>query len=128
MSDFTKIAYYDLRWEGLKGRLKAPLVGRTEELARMSRVVKRSLNNNCLVVGPSGIGKTALIHGWAKNMLSHAGENGGRPIIQLDAESFQGLHSSASVPLQKYKEALETLPSSVIFIDGFGQLIYNKPA
>ncbi len=124
MSDFSKIIYYDLRWEALQGRLQ-PIIGRTEELARISRVTKRRLHNNCFVVGPSGIGKTALVREWARHS-QHSGYAG--HIIQLDSESFQALNASAGLPLQKYKEALSALPDCALVIDDFGQLIHNKPA
>jgi len=122
----NKIAYYDLRWEALKGRLK-PVIGREDELSRLSRVVKRALQNNCLLVGPSGVGKTALVHGWAKMALDAADDKEKFVIVQLDAESFQGLNSTATVPINLYKEAVNSLPAGVVFIDNFGQLTYNKP-
>jgi ATP-dependent Clp protease ATP-binding subunit ClpC len=125
MAEFSKIAYYDLQWEALKGRL-GPIVGRREEFLRLSRVLSRRLNNNCLIVGASGIGKTALVYGWARQVLQKK-DNAFKHILQLDAESFQSLNSPAGVPLQRYKEALQSLPPCVLLIDNFGQLIYNKP-
>lgn len=121
----SKIAYYDLRWEALKGRL-GNLVGRSEELSRVSRVVQRAVRNNCLIVGPSGIGKTAFVHGWAKLPLESA-EGKLLPVVEFDAESFQALNAATAVPLQQFKDALSSLPPCALFIDNFGQLVFNKP-
>ncbi len=124
MAEFTKIGYFDLRLEALQGRLQA-IVGRKEEMDRLNRVMNRRIHNNCLIVGLSGVGKTSLIQGWAKNSAEHPHKT--LPIVQLEADSFDALNSTAAVPLQKFKEALNSLPECVLLIDNFGQLVYNKP-
>jgi len=122
--DFAKIRYYDLKLEALKGRLK-DIVGRTEELSRLTRVMSRTIDNNCLIVGPSGIGKTALVHAWAKQSVQE-GQSNKLPIVEFDPESFEVFNSATPVPFQRYVEALESLPKCILFIDNFGHLIYNK--
>ncbi len=124
MPEFSKISYYDLKLESLNNRLPEA-VGRKEEMSRIARVLGRHQNCNCLVAGPAGIGKTTLVRTWAKSVASKAGKSS-LPLIELGTESFNALNSTATVPLQKFKEALESLPSCVLFIDDFGQLIYNK--
>lgn len=123
MSDFTKIGYYDLKLETLKGRLPNA-IGRKDEISRITRVSRRHLHNNCLLVGPNGVGKTSLVHGWVKNRLENDDEV--LPLVQLEAESFNALGSTTGPIYQKYKEALASLPSCVLFIDNFGQLVYKK--
>lgn len=125
MPEFSKIAYYDLKLEALNGRLEN-LVGRQDEMSRMSRVLNRRIHNNCLLVGLSGTGKTNLALGWVKHCLANR-EQKLPSVIALKAESFDSLNSSGPVPLQKYKEALESLPNCILFMDDFGQLVYNKP-
>lgn len=120
--EFAKIRYYDLKLEALKGRLK-DIVGRTEELSRLTRVIGRTINNNCLMVGPSGIGKTALVHGWVKQRVQE--EPKSIPIVELDVENFEALNLP-SVPFQRFVEALESLPRCILFIDDVGHFIYNK--
>ncbi len=123
MQEFTKIGYYDLKLEALKGRLDN-VVGRKDEVSRITRVMKRHIHNNCLVVGLNGVGKTSLAQGWAKNSLADVQKT--LPVVQLEAASFDALNSTAAVPLQQYKEALDSLPPGILFIDNFGQLVYNK--
>ncbi len=119
MSNQNKINYYDLKLEALKLRL-FPIVGRTEESQRFSRIVNRNLQNNVLVTGPRGIGKTTFIRGWA---LQHTTSRFG--IVELDSESFYGLQATT---LPRFQEALERLPECLVIIDDFGTLVYNKPS
>lgn len=118
MSTQNKISYYDLKLETLKLRL-FPIVGRVEESQRLSRIVNRNLQNNIIVTGPRGIGKTAFIRGWAmQNTNSTFG------IVEIDSESFYGLQATT---LPRFQEAFERLPECLLIIDDFGALVYNKP-
>jgi ATP-dependent Clp protease ATP-binding subunit ClpC len=124
MSDFSKINYYDLKLEAQAGRLLS-LVGRQEEADRLTRIISKDLHNNCLIVGDSGSGKTALLHGWSKNLLSDAAHSD-LHTVQLEAESFAGLQSPVGFS-SKYQDALTGLPACVLIIDDFGRLVFNKP-
>lgn len=44
------------------------LVGRDEEVNRIIQILKRRTKNNPILVGDSGVGKTAIIHGLAKRI------------------------------------------------------------
>ena len=46
------------------------LVGRESEINRLTHILLRKNNNNPLIVGPSGVGKTALIEGFVQFMIS----------------------------------------------------------
>ena len=122
MSHFSKLKYYDLALEAAKGRIM-PLVGRADEVERITRVLQRRLHSNCLIVGPSGSGKTSLVQGWAA--VAHA--NMGRPIVQIEAAGFHTL-GSANPMVGKFQEALDVLPPCVLVIDNWGSLIYNQSA
>ncbi len=123
MSDFSKINYYDLKLEAQAGRLPL-LIGRQEEAGRLSRIISKDLHNNCLIVGESGCGKTALLRGWSRGLLAQAGYED-LNIVQLDAESFAGLQSPVGYSA-KYQDALAALPACVLIIDDFGRLVFNK--
>ncbi|MBB6521602.1 ATP-dependent Clp protease ATP-binding subunit ClpA [Pseudoteredinibacter isoporae] len=46
-----------------------PLVGRAEELERVAQILSRRRKNNPLLVGESGVGKTAIAEGLAKRIV-----------------------------------------------------------
>ncbi|HUX35726.1 MAG TPA: AAA family ATPase, partial [Candidatus Paceibacterota bacterium] len=123
MIDFEKIPYHDLRAENERGILPK-LVGRKEELQRLSRVLGRRMNNNCFIVGPSGIGKTAFVYGWFERACRNEA-NGKQALVQFDAGHLQKLGTADDA---YYEQALKTLPASVIFIDDFGRVMYNNNA
>lgn len=52
----------------LSGRID-PLIGRTEELERVCQILSRRRKNNPLLVGESGVGKTAIAEGLARRIV-----------------------------------------------------------
>ena len=55
----------NLNKEALEGRID-PLIGRTNEIERLIQILARRSKNNPLLVGESGVGKTAIAEGLAK--------------------------------------------------------------
>ena len=55
----------NLNKEALEGRID-PLIGRTSEVERVVQILARRSKNNPLLVGESGVGKTAIAEGLAK--------------------------------------------------------------
>jgi ATP-dependent Clp protease ATP-binding subunit ClpA len=58
----------DLNAQARKGFID-PLVGRAQELERVSQTLVRRRKNNPLLVGESGVGKTAIAEGLAKRIV-----------------------------------------------------------
>ncbi len=58
----------NLNEEARLGRID-PLVGRADELERVAHVLMRRRKNNPLLVGDSGVGKTAIIEGLAREIV-----------------------------------------------------------
>ncbi|MFN3163083.1 MAG: ATP-dependent Clp protease ATP-binding subunit ClpA [Pseudohongiellaceae bacterium] len=58
----------NLNAEAEAGRID-PLIGRTEEVTRVIQVLSRRRKNNPLLVGESGVGKTAVAEGLAKLII-----------------------------------------------------------
>ncbi len=46
-----------------------PLIGREEDLKSLYRTLLRKNKNHCLIVGPSGVGKTAFVKGFVQAVL-----------------------------------------------------------
>ncbi len=55
----------NLNEEAAEGRID-PLIGRMQEVERVSQILSRRRKNNPLLVGESGVGKTAIAEGLAK--------------------------------------------------------------
>lgn len=65
----------DLTAEALMGMLD-PLIGRATELERTMQILSRRTKNNLVLIGPAGVGKTALAEGLAQRIVEgHVSEN-----------------------------------------------------
>lgn len=53
--------------EAIQGRLD-PVIGRDEAIRRVIRVLSRRTKNNPILIGPPGVGKTAIVEGLAQRM------------------------------------------------------------
>ena len=60
----------NLNQEALEGRID-PLIGRVKEIERVSQILARRNKNNPLLVGESGVGKTAIAQGIAKLIVEN---------------------------------------------------------
>lgn len=122
MSIFKKIKYHDLREEAFAERLPS-IIGRADEIERLNRVVGRRINNNALIIGPNGIGKTTLVYGWIRHM-NRCAQYQSFAFLQLDTEHLYALDDDASE--EQYIEALASLPPCILFIDDFGREVYRN--
>jgi len=125
MKNFKKTEYHDLREEIALGKL-TKFVGRTDEMDRLTRIANRSINNNVLIVGLSGTGKTSLVYGWVEKMIKqdrykHLGfvQLGNEHLFRFDSGSEEGIY---------FKNVMDELPSCVLFIDNFGRSVYGNPS
>lgn len=119
-----KIPYHDLRAEALAGRLPE-LVGRENEMERLDRMLERRVSNNVSLVGPSGIGKTALAYGWMQR-LARRERYASYAIVQIDTSHLLEL-DDANLE-EHYREAVRGLPRGVFLIDDFGRAAYRNAA
>ncbi|MEK9154287.1 MAG: AAA family ATPase [Patescibacteria group bacterium] len=124
-NNLKKIEYYNLREETLARRLPA-FIGRTQEMERLNRIVDRRVNNNVLIIGPDGIGKTTLVYGWVRHLQQYASYES-CAFLQLDIEHIYALDNDYGLEAH-YSNALLSLPESVLFIDDFGREVYKNPA
>ncbi|WLD56616.1 ATP-dependent Clp protease ATP-binding subunit ClpA [Salinispirillum sp. LH 10-3-1] len=85
-----------------------PLVGREKEVERLVQVLSRRRKNNPLLVGESGVGKTAIVEGLAKKIVE-----GDVPDIIKDAEVYS-LDLGALLAGTKYRGDFEKRLKSLL--------------
>lgn len=106
----------------------SPLVGRTEELARVEQILNRRYKNNPLLIGKPGVGKTAIVEGLAMNIVS-----GNCPPKLMNKRIF-AIEPSSLVAGTMYRgefeqrmkalvEELKDNPDIILFIDEIHNIV-----
>ena len=123
LMEFTR----DLTVEAAEGRLD-PLVGRDTEMERIIEILCRRTKNNPVLIGESGVGKTAIVEGLAqrivdKNVPSFL-EN--KRILSLDLSlivagtKYRGQFEER---LKKIMSELKETDENIVFIDELHTLV-----
>jgi ATP-dependent Clp protease ATP-binding subunit ClpA len=110
-----------LNKEAAEGRID-PLVGRQREIARIIQILARRKKNNPVLVGDSGVGKTAIVDGLA--LAVHEG----RVPKALEGSQVYSLDMGALLAGTRYRgdfeerlkgvlKALKDVPKAILFID-----------
>jgi len=105
-----------------------PVIGRENEIQRVTQILCRRKKNNPILVGEAGVGKTAIAEGLALNII-----NKEVPKIIKDAELY-ALDLSALLAGTKYRgdfekrlkgvmDELKSHPNAILFIDEIHTLI-----
>lgn len=105
-----------------------PLIGRDAEVERLAQVLARRRKNNPLLVGESGVGKTAIVEGLAKLIV-----DGGAPEV-LSESTVYSLDLGALLAGTKYRGDFEKRfkgllsdlakePGAILFIDEIHTII-----
>jgi ATP-dependent Clp protease ATP-binding subunit ClpC len=72
-----------------KGELE-PVMGREREIERMIGILSRRTRNNVALIGESGVGKTAILHGLAQRIADGMAPGGvaDRTVLMIDASAL----------------------------------------
>lgn len=125
--DFLEKFSINLLQKAKDGKID-PVIGRTNEIKRVTQILCRRKKNNPILVGEAGVGKTAIAEGLALNIVS-----GDVPEIIKKAELF-ALDLSAMLAGTKYRgdfekrlkgvmDELKSHPNAILFIDEIHTLI-----
>lgn len=117
----------DLTADAKRDRL--PLcTGRTKEIRKISEILLRTEKNFPVLVGMPGVGKTTVVYGLARYLLSDNAPKRlrGSSIIEMPAAQFISGHSyigQMEAFVQKILLELRENPQIILFIDEIHQLI-----
>lgn len=111
----------DITKQAEEGKID-PVVGRTQEIKRVSQILSRRKKNNPVLIGDPGVGKTSIVEGLAQ--LIHEGK---APRILLDKKIYS-LDLASMVAGTKYRgqfeermkallDELKKNPDVVLFVD-----------
>jgi ATP-dependent Clp protease ATP-binding subunit ClpC len=100
-----------------------PVLAREAELDRVLDVISRRRANHPLLVGPSGVGKTAVVHALALAVASRAPQTSAlsrRVVIEVSAGSLvsgTGVRGALSEKVRKLATEAEAAGDVVLFFD-----------
>lgn len=117
----------NLNEQAVLGRID-PLIGRDEEVERVSQILVRRRKNNPLLVGEAGVGKTAIAEGLAKRIVD------GKVPETLKESVVYSLDLGSLLAGTKYRgdfekrlkgllSELKKQPHSILFIDEIHTII-----
>jgi len=117
----------NLNEQALLGRID-PLIGRDEEVTRVIQVLSRRRKNNPLLVGESGVGKTAVVEGLARMIVEDQVPDILRDnvIYSLDLGSLLAGTKYRGDFEKRFKALLGELkknPKAILFIDEIHTII-----
>lgn len=116
-----------LRYEDLLGAARVssppPLIGRQRELSSLARSLNRRERNNVLLSGGPGVGKTALIHGFAARLAQSDPTVPHLSLLRLDPAQLAALlRRRERALIERARNALQSLPPAIVVIDDAGLL------
>lgn len=123
LDEFTR----DLTNSARKGKLD-PLVGREREIERLVEILCRRTKNNPVLIGESGVGKTAIIEGLAQRIVDRQVPSylEDKRIVSLDLSSVVAgtkYRGQFEERLKKILGELRENPNNIVFIDEIHTLV-----
>lgn len=110
-----------------KGKLD-PVIGRDQETKRCIEILSRRSKNNPLLIGPAGVGKTAIMEGLAQKIVNREVPESlkGRRVVSIDLSTLMsgtGVRGSFEEKMSNLIKDLEADKNVIPFIDEIHQLL-----
>ena len=111
----------DLTLRARNGKID-PIIGRDDEIERMIEILCRKTKNNPVLIGEAGVGKTAVVEGLARRIVSGdvPAFLKNKTIYSMDIGGLMAGTKYRGSMEEKLKNAIETITSSsniIVFID-----------
>lgn len=111
----------DLTTQARVGKI-GPAIGREREIRMVARTLTRSKKNNPLLLGDSGVGKTAVIEGLAYNIANNTAPRflHGKRIVQLEIGTLvagTSLRGQFEERIVGIVDEVKSAPEVILFID-----------
>ena len=111
----------DLTAAARAGKLD-PVVGRSQEIASIMQILSRRTKNNPVLVGPPGVGKTAIVEALAQKVISgEVPENlANRRVVTLDMGALVAgtkYRGEFEERLKKVVEEIKSAGNCILFVD-----------
>ena len=117
----------DLTLLAKEGKLD-PVIGREDEIERITQILARRTKNNPILIGEAGVGKTAIVEGLAQKMASGdiADVLNNKRLVSLDIGSLVAGTKYRGEFEQRVKDIIKELEQSrdiILFIDEFHLIV-----
>lgn len=109
-----------------------PVVGRDEEIIRLAQILARRNKNNAILVGPPGVGKTAIVEGLAQRIVQGKvpGTLLNKRVLSLDITALLSDTKYRGEFEKRAKQLVQEIRSAnrsiILFIDEMHSLIQSQ--
>src|SRR5258708_23504530 len=103
----------DLTALAQQGKLD-PVIGRDEEIRRVIQILSRRTKNNPVLIGPPGVGKTAIVEGLAQRIVRGDVPEGlkNNRIVPLDIGALVACATYLGEPAERLNAVLHAPPDA----------------
>ncbi|MHC5267625.1 ATP-dependent Clp protease ATP-binding subunit [Enterococcus sp. LJL98] len=105
-----------------------PVIGRDAEVTRLIEILNRRTKNNPVLIGEPGVGKTAVVEGFAQQIVDGTVPQKlkNKEVIRLDVASLvqgTGIRGQFEERMQKLIEEVKAADNIILFIDEIHEIV-----